>query len=78
MDYITQLFAQNRCVYCKLDLEKRLWRSCWDNKHHYKILPCSCGKKNWLTVHFHGSGHDKALTQKISPLESTIRKVREA
>jgi len=70
-----------RCLYCKKDLEPSLWASQWDNlhhsEHHYKIIKCECGKKNWIKVDFFGSGHDECLQKHISPLESTVRRVRE-
>jgi hypothetical protein len=74
-DDIPSHLRDNKCGYCTKDLQEE-WESNWDKEHHYKIIVCECGKKNWLKVSFHGSGHDNHISGE-SPLESAIRKVRE-
>ena len=80
MGYILNLFHQNRCVYCRNELDKARWNSTWGDhqEHHYKTIHCEkCRKHNWVKVNFPGSGHDPLFRQPISPLESTVRKVWE-
>ncbi len=76
--------GRNQCVYCSNDLTEKQWSSKWDQEyheeHHYKIVQCDCGKKNWLKTNFHGSGHDTNIIRKEddeSTLDSTIKKVFE-
>ena len=81
MEYIFQRFNEGVCVYCSHGLERDSWNSRWCDsvEHHYKTISCvQCGKRNWLKVDFQGSGHDSVLKKKMSPLESVLRKVREA
>jgi len=70
-----------KCLYCKKELDLNQWNSQWDSLHHeihhYKIIRCECGKKNWVKVDFDGSGHDQVFQTEPSPLESMVRKVRE-
>lgn len=70
-----------KCLYCKKELDSSLWSSHWDalhhEEHHYKLIKCGCGKKNWVKMDFCGSGHDESLKRPFSPLESCVRKVRE-
>lgn len=48
-----------RCVYCGDEESERLWVSEWNCEHHYKSFICKkCGKKTYVKVDFHGSGHD--------------------
>ncbi|MBI4983354.1 hypothetical protein HZC32_01815 [Candidatus Woesearchaeota archaeon] len=72
---------KKRCLYCRKELNKEKFSSQWDPREHncchYKIIRCDCGKNNWVKVDFDGSGHDFSFQKELSPLESTIRKVRE-
>ena len=46
------------CPYCLTKLDKKDWISEFNIEHHYKFHICECGKKVWVKVDFHGSGHD--------------------
>lgn len=47
------------CLYCNKDINLKKWFSEWNEDHHYKTFNCgNCGKKNFVRVKFHGSGHD--------------------
>ncbi len=48
----------------------------WDSGHHYKSLICSCGKKRWVKVDFHGSGHDTVLLERKFAIEPEVSIVR--
>ncbi len=69
--------------YCGRPLDSDAAFSEWDNRHqnhHYKVIICSCGKKNRIKAAFDGSGHDKTLSrvkESKKSLESAIRKVME-
>ncbi len=85
MDLFAEQFKSDRflegvCDYCSHELDKEQWCSEWcnHNERHYKGADCPhCGKKNWVEVDFIGSGHDVLLKEELSPLESTVRKVKE-
>ena len=48
-----------KCRICRNDLTDKPWTSQWEAGNHYKINTCNqCGKKNWVTVKFSGSGDD--------------------
>ena len=70
-----------RCHHCGTEISKSNWNSEWDSSHpgdhHYKSAVCECGKKVWVRVNFHGSGHDEVFKENPDPIESVIRKVRE-
>lgn len=78
MDYILNRLWQNKCLYCKQELNKEAWHSTWGegHEHHYKAIDCQkCKRTNWAKIHFPGTGHDGLFKQEMSPLESTIKKV---
>jgi len=80
MEHAIRELQNCRCLYCHKELDKNKLHSEWDSlehdTHHYKHIMCDCGKKNWVKVSFDCSGHD-SLFSKMSPLESTVKKVRE-
>ena len=66
------------CHRCNVELDKDKWVSEWDSGNpelHYKSAICECGKKNWVQVDFHGSGHDRHLQDPDKVIESAIKKV---
>ena len=69
------------CSKCNTAIESSAWVSEWCPTHpdvfHYKSFHCDCGKKNWIKVDFHGSGHDEVFEQRDKELKSAIRKVNE-
>ena len=47
------------CIYCSETCEAK-WDSEFHGEHHYKVFLCEhCDSVNFLTVKFHGSGHDQ-------------------
>ena len=79
MQKLPKHLVEGTCDYCAQEFDKEKWGSEWCNgDNHYKSLHCDqCGKKNWLNVKFHGSGHDCVLKKQESELESVLRKVHE-
>lgn len=67
------------CTRCNDPLDKEKWFSEWDpnhpDNHHYKSIVCECGKKNWIRMDFHGSGHDRHLQERDKEIKSAISKV---
>ncbi len=68
------------CHRCGKEPDKKKWNSEWDpckpDDHHYKSFVCDCGKKNWVRMNFHSSGHDKALEEDPNPIESSVKRVQ--
>ena len=80
MDNIPHDTKEGRCLYCSIELDVVKWTSSWGDHdvQHYKSMRCGgCGKKNWCKVDFSGSGHDSAMRNEDSELESVLRKERE-
>ena len=58
-DHLIRSKKINCCRLCNNDLENKPWISQWEGNQHYKVNICdNCGKKQWITVDFEGSGHD--------------------
>ena len=69
------------CHRCNIELDAEKWTSEWDSGHpdfHYKSAVCECGKKNWIKVDFHGSGHDRHLQERDKVIKSAIKRVPDA
>jgi hypothetical protein len=80
MELALKEFERCRCLYCRKELDKDKVCPEWDPREHeihqYQSIRCECGKKNWVKIDFDCSGHD-SLFVKSTPLESTIKQVRE-
>lgn len=81
MEYMLSRLVEMACLYCSESLAEEVWRSEWrggTGELHYKSVKCDdCGKKNWLTVPFLGSGHDAISVARKKSIESVIRRVGE-
>ena len=80
MAEVLDSLESGKCTYCKNKVSQieSEWDDHDDEHHHYKITRCQgCGKKNWLKVCYHGSGHDCILTDKERSIDSVIKRVME-
>jgi hypothetical protein len=63
------------CNYCSQELNLLDVKSEWDtDNRHYKLLICSCGKKNWVKVDYFGSGHEKEWSELESIVQLVVQK----
>ena len=80
MEHLPPHIRNFQCDYCAKPLPEERWHSEWGDTdlQHYKALPCSsCGRKNWFTVRFFGSGHDHHVSRHLTELDSIEKIVKQ-